>query len=118
MAINESEKINGGLENLRVYLDERLTKLESKIDGLKQEIQAIDKSTGINAAKIEMLQHSQNVWFVVLTVVIGLVGFLVSFAPIFKEMYKDARKNSRTLTEENIRSVVRDEISRLKPETH
>ena len=101
-----------------MYLDERLTKLESKIDGLKQEIQAIDKSTGINAAKIEMLQHSQNVWFVVLTVVIGFVGFLVSFAPMFKEIYKDARKNSRTLTEENIRSVVRDEISRLKPETH
>ncbi len=101
-------------ENLRVYLDGRLTTLENKIDELKQEIQAIDKNMGINAAKIEMFQHSQKVGFVVLTVVIGLVGF----ATIFREMYKDARKNSQTLTEENIRSVVRDKFVRLKAETH
>ena len=111
MATSESE-------NLRVYLDGRLTQIENKIDGLRQEIQAIDKNTGINAAKIEMLQHSQNIWFMVLTVVIGVVGFLVSFAPIFRDMYRDSRKNSQALINENIKIAVRDEFARLKAESH
>ena len=88
------------------------------ITDLKQEIRVMNDNILVNKTKIDMIEHSQGIWFMVLTLVVGLMGFLTTLAPMFREMYKDARKNSQTLTEENIRSVVRDEFARLKAETH
>ena len=86
------------------------------IRDLKAEIQAIDKNVLINTTKIDMLQHSQNVWFMVIAVVVALIGFVITLAPMFREMYRDSRKNF--MVEQEIKNLVREEFAKLKSEAH
>ena len=85
---------------------------------LKAEIRVIQDNVLVNTAKIDMLQHTQNIWFMVIAVVVALVGFLITLAPMFRDIYKDSRKESHSMTEQEIRNIVRDEFMRLKTETH
>lgn len=85
---------------------------------LKAEIQVVKDNVLVNSAKIDMLQHTQNVWFMVIAVVVALIGFAITLAPMFRDMYRDSRKDSHTMTEQEIRNIVRDEFTRLKTEAH
>ena len=64
---------------------------------LKSEIRVIQDNVLVNTAKIDMLQHTQNIWFMVIAVVVALVGFLITLAPMFRDIYIKIRAKSLTL---------------------
>ena len=109
------EQFSTGLDGLKVYIDGRLLETEKKIDArfveLQAEIQVLDRKIELNATRIDMLQHFQSIGFTVLGAIVGFAALVLTLAPTILELFRD--KHSRNRLDDEVRSLVRDELSRL-----
>ena len=107
------EMFNNGIESLRAEIRQNNEQVRTEIKQLRAEIQVLDKNLAVNSAKIDMLQHYQNLGFTIMGGVIAFVGIVAAIAPIFREIYRESRKSSKH--EQEIREL-REEFARFKME--
>ena len=112
-------QIRLGNEQLRNELNSKIndvqSSLNSKIEGvqstlrsemqtgfstLQTQIQAVDANVQINAAKIEMLQHTFYWGFAIL-------AFIAAFVPLFRR----ERKEEKPVTRDNVMEIVRETMA-------
>ena len=109
-----AEQFSTGLDGLKVYIDGRLLETEKKIDArlveLQAEIQVLDRKIELNATRIDMLQHFQSIGFTVLGAIVGFAALVLTLAPTILELFREKRRNR---LDDEVRSLVRDELSRL-----
>lgn len=100
--------IDAKAESLKVYIDGRIVELENKLDA---RISAVERKVEVNAAKIDMLQHYQTVGFTIFVAMIGLAAMMLTLAPALLELFRDRRNRK---SDDEVRSLIRDEFARLK----
>ena len=57
-----------------------------------------------------MLQHFQSIGFTVLGAIVGFAALVLTLAPTILELFREKRRNR---LDDEVRSLVRDELSRL-----
>ena len=92
-------QIKLGNEQLRNELN---AKIDEKFGQLHAEIQAVAVQTQVNAAKIEMLQHTFYWGFAIL-------AFIAAFVPLFR---REREKKEQTLTRDSVLEIVNDAVAR------
>ena len=107
-----NSKMEAFTAQIRLGNEQLRNELNSKIDGvqsslrsemqtgfstLQTQIQAVDANVQINAAKIEMLQHTFYWGFAIL-------AFIAAFVPLFRR----ERKEEKPVTRENVREIARE----------
>ena len=111
------EGFHNGLDSLKVYIDGRLLETEKRLDDrvveLKAEIQVLDRKIELNATRIDMLQHFQSIGFTVLGAIVGFAALVLTLAPTILELFREKRSKK---SDDEIRSLVRDEFLKLKAE--
>lgn len=79
---------------------------------LRSEIQAVDANVKVNAAKIEMLEHTFYWGFAIMTLIITLVAVVVPyFLREHKERKQDATSTANTLTEEKVQRMINEALN-------
>lgn len=101
------------VEILRSELSGLRAEIRSDIKEIRSEIQTVREIALVNSAKIDAYRDFTGIWFTVLTVVIGLIGFMGTIAPLLREIYRNAKKHKtqETLTEEKVQSMINDSIA-------
>ena len=99
-------KIDEKFGQLNDKIDERVGQLNAKIDSVQSslhaEIQAVAVQTQVNAAKIEMLQHTFYWGFAIL-------AFIAAFVPLFR---REREKKEQTVTRDSVLEIVNDAIAK------
>ena len=108
MTSNDVEVIRSEIRELKVYIDGRIVELENKLDA---RISTVERKVEVNAAKIDMLQHYQTIGFTVFGAMIGLAAMILTLAPTLLELFRDRRNRK---SDDEFRSLIRDEFARLK----
>ena len=107
MTSSDVEIFRSGLEDLKYYIDGRISEV-------KAEIRTVNENVLVNSARIESQRDFMSIGFTIMAVVIALVGFVITLAPMFREMYRDARQAKResALTRSEVEEMISDAISR------
>lgn len=92
-------QIKLGNEQLRNELN---AKIDEKFGQLHTEVQAVAVQTQVNAAKIEMLQHTFYWGFAIL-------AFIVAFVPLFR---REREKKEQTISRDNVLEIVNDAVAK------
>ena len=92
-------QIKLGNEQLRNELN---AKIDEKFGQLHAEIQAVAVQTQVNAAKIEMLQHTFYWGFAIL-------AFIAAFVPLFR---REREKKEQAVTRDSVLEIVNDAVAR------
>ena len=92
-------QIKLGNEQLRNELN---AKIDEKFGQLHAEIQAVAVQTQVNAAKIEMLQHTFYWGFAIL-------AFIAAFVPLFR---REREKKEQAVTRDCVLEIVNDAVAR------
>lgn len=101
------------VEILRSELGGLRAEIHSDMKEIRSETQTVRDIALVNSAKIDAYRDFTGIWFTVLTVVIGLIGFIGTIAPLLREIYRDAKKHKpqETLTEEKVQSMINNSIA-------
>lgn len=86
-------KIDGVQSNLR-------SEMHTGFSALQTQIQAVDANVQVNAAKIEMLQHTFYWGFAIL-------AFIAAFVPFLRR----ERKEEKPITDDNVREIVHETMA-------
>ena len=92
-------QIKLGNEQLRNELN---AKIDEKFGQLHAEIQSVAVQTQVNAAKIEMLQHTFYWGFAIL-------AFIAAFVPLFR---REREKKEQAVTRDSVLEIVNDAIAK------
>ena len=92
-------QIKLGNEQLRNELN---AKIDEKFGQLHAEIQAVAVQTQVNAAKIEMLQHTFYWGFAIL-------AFIAAFVPLFR---REREKKEQTVTRDSVLEIINDAVAK------
>ena len=115
MTSSDVQIFKSGLEDLKFYIDGRISDVNKQLREIKAEIRTINESVLVNSAKIDAQRDFMSIGFTIMTVVIALVGFIVTLAPMFRDIYKDAkmaREHENNLTAEKIQNMIDNSIAK------
>ena len=101
-----NSKMETFIAQIRLDNEQLRNELNSKIDSVRNEIhaeiQSVAAQVQINAAKIEMLQHTFYWGFAIL-------AFIAAFVPLFRREHKE---KEQTLTRESVLEIVNEAIAK------
>ncbi len=91
-------KIDGVQSNLR-------SEMQTGFSALQTQIQAVDANVQVNAAKIEMLQHTFYWGFAIL-------AFIAAFVPLFRRERKEKiQEDEQPVTRANVIEIVNEAVA-------
>ena len=120
MTSTDVEIFKSGLEDLKYYIDGRVSEVEKRVDGrlneVSAEIRTVNENVLVNSAKIDAYRDFMSIGFTILTLIIGFFGFLVTVAPMLREMYREAHREKKEpeLTKAEVEVMITEAISRIQ----
>ena len=123
MTSSDVEVFRSGLEDLKYYIDGRISEVDSRLDEMNTRIGSVESRLSEIGYEVRMQSRDTNhlqtsvYWgFAIMAVVIALVGFVITLAPMFREMYRDARQAKResALTRTEVEEMIANAISRTQ----
>ena len=115
MTSSDVQIFKSGLEDLKFYIDTRISDVNKQLTEIRTEIRTVNENVLVNSAKIEAQRDFISIGFTIMAVVIALIGFVVTLAPMFREIYRDAkiaRKHDNNLTAEKVQLMIDDSIAK------
>ena len=118
MTSTDVEIFKSGLDDLKYYIDGRVSEVEKHVNGqldeMRAEMRTVNENVLLNSAKIDAYRDFMSVGFTINTVIIGFFGFLVTVAPMLREMYRDRKreKTEERLTRSEVQEMITEAISR------
>ena len=101
-----NSKMETFITQIRLDNEQLRNELNSKIDSvrneLRAEIQSVAAQVQVNAAKIEMLQHTFYWGFAIL-------AFIAAFVPLFRRERKD---KEQSITRESVLEIVNEAVAK------
>lgn len=115
MTSTDVEIFRSGLEDLKFYIDGRISEVNKQLVEMRAEIRTVNENVLVNSARIESQRDFMSIGFTIMAVVIALIGFVITLAPMFREMYRDARQVKREpeLTRSEVERMIENAISRV-----
>ena len=111
MTSSDIEIFKSGLDDLKFYIDTRISDVNKQLGEIKIEIRTINDNVLVNSAKIDAQRDFMSIGLVVIT----LVGFIVTLAPMFRDFYRDAktaRYHDDKLTVEKVQLMIDEAIAK------
>ena len=111
MTSSDIEIFKSGLDDLKFYIDTRISDVNKQLGEIKIEIRTINDNVLVNSAKIDAQRDFMSIGLVVIT----LVGFIVTLAPMFRDIYRDAktaRYHDDKLTVEKVQLMIDEAIAK------
>lgn len=121
MNSTDVEIFRSGLDDLKFYIDTRISEVNSRLDDMNTRMKNVESrlseisyQVGIQSRDTNHLQTSVYWGFAIMAVVIALVGFVITLAPMFRDIYKDAKQARRDniLTAEKIQAMIDNSIAK------
>ena len=115
MTSSDIEIFKSGLDDLKFYIDTRISDVNKQLGEIKIEIRTINDNVLVNSAKIDAQREFMSMGFTIMAVVITLVGFIVTLAPMFRDIYRDAktaRYHDDKLTVEKVQLMIDEAIAK------
>ena len=111
MTSSDIEIFKSGLDDLKFYIDTRISDVNKQLGEIKIEIRTINDNVLVNSAKIDAQRDFMSIGLVVIT----LVGFIVTLAPMFRDFHRDAktaRYHDDKLTVEKVQLMIDEAIAK------
>lgn len=118
MTSTDVEIFRSGLDDLKYYIDTRISESEKRTNEqfveLRAEIRTAQDNVLVNSAKIDAQRDFMSIGFTIMAVVIALIGFVITLAPMFRDIYKDAKQARRDniITVEKIQGMIDSSIAK------
>ena len=113
MMSSDVEIFRSDLEDLKYYIDRRMSEVNKRFDEMRAEIRTLNENVLVNSTKVDAYRDFMSIGFTIMTVIIGFFGFLVTIALMLREMYRDRKreKTEEILTRSEVQEMITEAIS-------
>lgn len=125
MTSTDVEIFKSGLEDLKYYIDGRVSEVETnfgkRFDVIESNLGEIKATLTEMRYELRQQEHDMNhmqttvYWgFAIMALVIAFIGCVITLAPMLREMYQDRKreKTEESLTRSEVQEMITEAISR------